>query len=161
MASVGLARPTNRPTTARAKCVGWNWKIGSKHHIPSPGRIQFRASGWTGGPSGGHNETLGIADCDDGTKFAAVNAPFHSVCAWRGMFVEKTILVFSFATSGKHFKYSVTKAQNSGEANRRRVSKFQVFGTTRRQIFAKDELRATLMLDNQGTSKMSPPRLVV
>ena len=39
-------RPTNRPTTARAKCVRWNWKIGSKHHIPSPGRppgrIQFK-----------------------------------------------------------------------------------------------------------------------
>ena len=141
MASVGLARPTNRPTTARAKCVGWNWKIGSKHHIPSPGRIQFRASGWTGGlgPSGGHNETLGIAVCDDATKFAAVNAPFRSVRAWRGIFVEKTILVLSFATSGKHFKYSVTKAQNSGEANRRRVSKFQVFGTTRRQIFVKAE----------------------
>ena len=119
MASVGLVRPTNRPTTARAKCVGWNWKIGSKHHIPSPGRIQFRASGWTGGPSGGHNETLGIAVCDDATKFAAVNAPFRSVRAWRGMFVEKTILVFSFDASGKHFKYSVTKAQNSGEANRR------------------------------------------
>ena len=31
-------------------CVGWNWKIGSKHHIPSLGRIQFRAAGWTGGP---------------------------------------------------------------------------------------------------------------
>ena len=76
---------------------------------------------------------------DDATRFAAVNAPFHSVCAWRGMFVEKTILVFSFATSEKLFKYSVTKAQNSGEANRRRVPKFQVFGTTRRQIFVKAE----------------------
>ena len=154
-------RPTNRPTTARAKCVGWNWKIGSKHHIPSPGRIQFRASGWTGGPSGGHNETLGIAVCDDATRFAAVNAPFHSVCAWRTMFVEKKIPPLSFDPSGKHFKNSVTKAQNSGEANRRRVSKFQVFGATRRQIFAKDKLRAILMLDNQGTAKMPPPRLVV
>ena len=32
--------------TVRAKCVRWNWKIGSKHHIPSPGRppgrIQFK-----------------------------------------------------------------------------------------------------------------------
>ena len=31
-------RPTNSVRTVRAKCVGWNWKIGSKHHIPSLGR---------------------------------------------------------------------------------------------------------------------------
>ena len=31
-------RPTNSPQTVRAKCVRWNWKIGSKHHIPSPAK---------------------------------------------------------------------------------------------------------------------------
>ena len=55
------------------------------------------------------------------------------------LIAEKTILVLSFDTSGNHFKDSMTKGQNSGEANRRRASKLQVFGTTRRQIFVKAE----------------------
>ena len=45
LASVGLARCSwtggeadKQLRTVRAKCVGWNWKIGSKHHIPSLGR---------------------------------------------------------------------------------------------------------------------------
>ena len=45
LASVGLARCSwtggeadKQLRTVRAKCVRWNWKIGSKHHIPSLGR---------------------------------------------------------------------------------------------------------------------------
>ena len=66
-------------------CVGWNWKIGSKHHIPSLGRIQFRAAGWTGGLCQQQNSRH-----DDVTSYISTWVPTTSVLRFR-FWVERNL----------------------------------------------------------------------